>query len=292
MALKAKDGNFLKQYPNVERYVYEGLNPFIEQNKGSYVAIDDVTGFLWNIIKNNKQFIIPEMYDKFIMSSILDYKKAISNNYQKQNKQINQFLEKSDLLVFGLLSMKVKDDEDNILVNHSKRTGVYAYNICMGMGLSKENTESYTIGTELHDIGKIRTPNRILKSNLNLENAEWWIMKEHPSDGVEILEHMASLMGLEIDSIKDIIYNHHERWEGLGYPNNKSGEEIPLGARIAAIADGFDALTSKRPYRDALSVPDALNIMDKDGRYDPNALKIAKPILEKTYQHIQKQRLA
>ena len=120
----------------------------------------------------------------------------------------------------------------------------------------------------MHDIGKIGIPDYILTKPARLEREEWQIMKQHPVFGGEILgDHESELL----KTAWDIALCHHEKWDGSGYPAGLKGEEIPLSARIAAIADVFDALTSSRPYKDAWPVEEAsAHIIKQAGRdFDP-----------------------
>ena len=119
----------------------------------------------------------------------------------------------------------------------------------------------------MHDIGKIGIPDHILLKPGELTPDEWEVMKEHTVIGGEILGNSKSpylIMGAEI------ALNHHERWEGGGYPNGKRGEDIPLAARLMSICDSYDALRSKRPYKPAFDHLKSMNIiMHGDGRTKP-----------------------
>ena len=112
------------------------------------------------------------------------------------------------------------------------------------LGLPDQEIEYLRFGSILHDVGKIGIPESIVRSPKPLTPAEFRIIQKHPLKGVEILQ--------PITFIKDHMYlirNHHERWDGKGYPDKLAGDDIPLGAQIVAIADAFDAMTSSRPYR-------------------------------------------
>ena len=112
------------------------------------------------------------------------------------------------------------------------------------LGLPESEIEYLRFGSILHDVGKIGIPESIVRSPKPLTDAEFKIIQKHPLKGVEILQPIAF--------IKDHMYlirNHHERWDGKGYPDGLAGDAIPLGAQIVAIADAFDAMTSSRPYR-------------------------------------------
>jgi len=129
----------------------------------------------------------------------------------------------------------------------------------------------------LHDVGKWRTPNEILLKPAELTEAEWTIIKQHPKLGVEMLNPLLKDKGSNqyLKLVESVVLYHHERWDGQGYPEGLKGEEIPLSARIVALADMYDALTSLRSYRDALSHEEALeNIKKENYRFDPRIYNI------------------
>ena len=111
----------------------------------------------------------------------------------------------------------------------------------------QENIRPLIFGARLHDIGKIIVPDRILNKPDRLTSAEWQLMRKHPVAGATILKKISHLA----EAVPYVLY-HHEKWDGSGYPDGLSGKDIPLGARILALADVFDALTTTRPYRSGL----------------------------------------
>ncbi len=108
------------------------------------------------------------------------------------------------------------------------------------------------LAASLHDLGKLAIPEEILRKPAALNETERLVLERHPQIGYRMLE------SLGVDPIADWVLHHHERWDGSGYPNGLTGDEIPLGARIIFVADAFDAMTSQRVYREPLSEPDAL----------------------------------
>ena len=127
---------------------------------------------------------------------------------------------------------------------------VVAYSLLLGreLGLDSEALEGLALGATLHDIGKIGVPDQVLLKPGKLDDEEAAAMRRHPEDGAEIVSRIESLAG-----ILPIVRSHHERIDGRGYPDGLAGEAIPLAARIVAVADTFDAMTTSRPYRQALA---------------------------------------
>jgi putative nucleotidyltransferase with HDIG domain len=120
------------------------------------------------------------------------------------------------------------------------------------LGLDLDSIRTVELGAVLHDIGKVRVPESILKKPGELTEAEWEIMKTHPEVGERILKPIQSLQ-----SVVPIVRHHHERWDGNGYPDGLAGRTIPLGARIVAVCDAYRAMTEDRPYRKALAEAEA-----------------------------------
>lgn len=155
--------------------------------------------------------------------------------------------------------------------NHIERVACYSELLAEKAGLSPKLIKDIKNYSPLHDIGKIGIPHEILKKPGKLTDEEFTRMKEHVMIGEDLLAN-SSLPDVGVNIIK----YHHERWGGGGYPQGVKGEEIPIEARIVTIADVFDALTSKRPYKKPFTIEKALFIMTKDmyNHFDPNLLKI------------------
>lgn len=169
---------------------------------------------------------------------------------------------------------------------HVVRVGYYSRLVAAAMGLDAEFQETLFLAAPLHDIGKIAIPDRILQKRGPLSAAETAIMRRHCELGERILRGRAPFGPWRprplaapttpecnplLDKAAAIALAHHERWDGTGYPQGLSGSQIPLEARIVAIADVFDALTSDRPYRAAFARDEALGIIaqEKGGQFDP-----------------------
>ena len=139
---------------------------------------------------------------------------------------------------------------------HSERVRAWTIRICRQLGISESQIENISLGACLHDIGKVGIRDAILEKAGPLSTEEWQIMRSHSIVGVEILSPIQMLQ-----PILPIIRGHHERWDGKGYPDGIQGQSIPLGSRVIAVADTYDALVTDRPYRKGFSRGKAREIL-------------------------------
>lgn len=144
------------------------------------------------------------------------------------------------------------DLRDSQTAGHSRRVAAYATKIAKELGGNQEEIRTIARGAWLHDIGKLGTPDAILLKPGALTEDEWLIMRRHVETGYDLVKRIPFLA-----DAAEIVLTHHERWDGSGYPRGLKGTEIPFGARIFAVADTVDAMTSDRPYRPALTFEDA-----------------------------------
>ena len=168
------------------------------------------------------------------------------------------------------VAAEFKDEDTG---SHVSRIGSYCGLIARELNLAEDDVNVLRQASPMHDIGKIGIPDSILLKPGKLNAEEWEIMKTHTIIGAQILDNSDSPL-LHVGKI--IALSHHEKWDGHGYPYGLRGEQIPLPGRICAVADVFDALTSKRPYKEPYSNDEALKIM-RDGRgthFDPRILDI------------------
>ncbi|MGZ4274571.1 MAG: HD-GYP domain-containing protein, partial [Solirubrobacteraceae bacterium] len=153
---------------------------------------------------------------------------------------------------------------------HSRRVARYATMIAERMGLPAEEVDRIRTAAAVHDVGKVRTPIEVLHKPGRLTDEEYAVIKAHPVDGARLVEALGD------DRLAAIVRHHHERLDGRGYPSGLSGAAIPLGARIVAVADTFDAITSARPYRPASPHRKALDILTKEAgtQLDADAVRV------------------
>jgi len=157
------------------------------------------------------------------------------------------------------------DSRDAYTGSHSDRVASLSAQIAGHLGLSADEIELTRLAGSLHDLGKLAIPEEILRKPASLTDAERLVLERHPQIGYRMLE------SLGVDPIADWVLHHHERWDGRGYPDGLAGERIPLGARIIFVADAFDAMTSDRLSRPALTVNDAVAEMERCAgtQFDP-----------------------
>ena len=175
-----------------------------------------------------------------------------------QRARLDEELKESYVSSVGAL-VKAIEEKDTYTKGHSERVSTIVVQMAGVLGLAQGEVEYLRLGSILHDVGKIGIPESIVRSPKPLTKAEFRIIQKHPLKGVEILQ--------PISFMRDHMYlirNHHERWDGKGYPDGLAGEAIPLGAQIVAIADAYDAMTSSRPYRRGMPPKQALREIQKN----------------------------
>ena len=193
-------------------------------------------------------------------------------NSTKMNTSENQScLEFSKVLAYTL------EEKDPYTSGHSERVCYYSDFISKRLSLSPKDRHEIQIASYLHDIGKIGISNRFINKKGTLSPTEWAIIKQHTKKSIELL------VPLNLSSnILSYIQHHHERFDGTGYPDGLVGDQIPLGARIIAISDAYDSMTSDRPYRKPLPNGEAKNEMMKYAgkQFDPHLISIFLELLK------------
>jgi len=172
-------------------------------------------------------------------------------------------------------AIEYRDSETGL---HIIRMSHYSACLASKLGFTKKECEMVLAATPLHDIGKIGIPDNILLKPGKLTPPEWTIMKTHTTIGGELLDGSGSKL---LTLAKEIALTHHERWDGLGYPNGLKEEKIPLIGRICGLCDVFDALTTKRVYKNAWPVEEAIEEINREdgSHFDPKVVKAFNEIL-------------
>ena len=239
----------------------------------------------------------------FTAHAILDW----PGNYMEQANQLGEL---ASFWVVGLIPGYLFDRQRSLLVSlakaneetllalvssldmrekntrlHSQRVRDYTQLLANKYGVPEADRRVIGLGALLHDVGKIAVPDHILLKPGTLSDDEWMEMRKHPLEGYKLLQ--------KIDFLRDaaeIVYAHHEWYDGTGYPRGLARENIPLGARLFMVADVFDALISARPYHEALSYNEALEIMrkDKGTHFDPSVLELFQKVDPAEWESIQR----
>ena len=199
-----------------------------------------------------------------LLHRFLKYIEALKQSYSEQMEGV----------VRGVIAtLELKDPYTR---GHSERVADYAMSLAKATGkFKKSELTSFYYACLLHDIGKANIPDSILAKNGRLTDEEYAIIKTHPVVGAEAIREVEGIA----DNL-DVIYHHHERWDGKGYPDGLARENIPLSARITAVADAFDAMTSSRSYRPALPFKEAYKriLAGEGSQFDPQLINIFKQI--------------
>jgi len=217
--------------------------------------------------------------------------KAVADFFKNENKYLEQEIKRrthdieaiQEVTIVMMASLAETRDQET--GNHIARTQHYVRLLAEYLAAQRRHAadlDAYTIemmfkSAPLHDIGKVGIPDSVLLKPGKLNDKEWEIMKTHAKIGKDSIEHAEDLLGRPVDFLrfaKEIAYSHHEKWDGSGYPQQLAGEQIPLSARLMALADVYDALRSRRVYKAAMSADDAATIIlqGRGNHFDPDVV--------------------
>ena len=237
----------------------------------------DIQGYCEKSDRFDQLLLLVESGIKAIsqMNLIKDINVELKDTYEKLEKAYMESIEVLRLTV---------EAKDTYTRGHSDRVSAYSVLIGEKLGLPEEDINTLRIGGLFHDIGKIGVPDSILLKESKLTDDEYSEIKNHPSIGAHILSNATIFK----DALP-IVKHHHERYDGKGYPGKLKGEEIPYLARIAAVADSFDAMTSKRTYRNSLSLDIVKEEIEKckGTQFDPKIADVFLDILNNDYGKIE-----
>ncbi|NPA26976.1 MAG: HD domain-containing protein [Chloroflexi bacterium] len=227
----------------------------------------------WGVLElfSRQPFLDPDEIETLAQALGAQFAIALDNAHllNELRKALKEVSDAYDRTIEGWVQMLDMRDEET--EGHTQRVARMAVALAEAMNFSEEELQHVRRGALLHDIGKISIPDRVLRKPGPLTAEEWEIMRQHPQRAYEILSSIEYLR-----PALDIPYAHHERWDGSGYPRGLKGEEIPLPARLFAVVDVYDALTSNRPYRKAWPKEKALKfIASKAGKwFDPEVVRV------------------
>jgi HD-GYP domain-containing protein (c-di-GMP phosphodiesterase class II) len=178
------------------------------------------------------------------------------------------------------------DNRDPCTRDHSKRVLRWTQELLREMHVPRQETQVIALAARTHDIGKIGLPEEILHKHGKLTPAEWTVVEQHPGIGAQALSTPPGFSPRQVRHMPyaraaAIVRHHHERWDGKGYPDRLAGPDIPFGARVIAVVDSFDAMTSDRPYRRAMSVERAAGVLSagRGTQWDPEIVNAFLGIL-------------
>lgn len=246
--------DFLEKYqiPYNEISISAGVASYPSPAQSIYVLVKMADQELYNT-KNFSQNKIGQYF-----SVLHDLRSEINNSEE-------------ELAKFAKLMLVIINAKDKYTYYHTENVVKFSTSLANAMGLSTEEIKLIALGATLHDIGKVEVEKNILTKNGPLTEPEWRVIKQHPIWGAEMMALLKELNGVEL-----LVRHHHERFDGKGYPDKLSGSNIPIGARIIAVADSFDAMTTNRPYKKALTIPEALLELEKNSgtQFDPEIVKV------------------
>lgn len=212
--------------------------------------------------------------------------KPISSAIVKARVKTHLSLVQADELLDSRLQVvqrlgRAAEYKDNETGMHVMRMSHYAKELALAYGLTEQQSEILLHAAPMHDIGKIGIADSIMLKPGKLTEEEFTTMKQHPEIGAEIIGDCGDSLLLKV--AKSVSLTHHEKWDGSGYPNGLAGEDIPIEGRICALADVFDALTSKRPYKEAWNVEDTITFLQsqKGKHFEPKLVDLLIAILPK-----------
>jgi len=212
-----------------------------------------------------------------------EYQANLEHKVREQTEVIRTVMGEINLAYEHTLAALIRalDAREKEVGSHSERVMAYARHLAEAAGIDERGRSILAKGALLHDIGKIGVSDNILLKPAKLDAAEWEIMRQHPAVGYEILNGIRYFEGAA-----DLVLAHHERYDGAGYPNGLKGEAIPVSARIFALVDTLDAMTSDRPYRKALSFQAVLDeaVRCSGQQFDPKLVEVFLRIPKESWE--------
>ena len=203
-----------------------------------------------------------------VLNEELKHKIALLEQSSAEAQQLNQKLQEVTVQTIQTLGELV-EGRDAGTAGHCERLSKYALAIAQELGLSEEQREALHYGAYMHDIGKVWIPDSILLKPGRLTSEEYEYMKQHVIFGWKVMSNMSAMEETAL-----IVRHHHEHYDGAGYPDGLAGEQIPITARVLALVDVFDALLTRRPYKEPYPLDEALELIRREtgSHFDPKVV--------------------
>lgn len=216
-------------------------------------------------------FLLASLLTLFAGGALFVLYRALVEQVRLREKAERRLATHSEVLALAL------DARDRYTGSHSERVVELCSAVGERLDLTSEELSQLELVARMHDIGKLAVPDAILNKQGPLDEGEWAVMREHPVWGEELLRRIPGL-----DEIATMVRAEHERWDGRGYPDGLAGEEIPLASRIVLACDAFHAMTSNRPYRQAMSLEKAVSELaaNAGSQFDPRVVATLLEVLE------------
>ncbi len=235
---------------------------------------------IYFVVKRAVGFHQLKLANKKLMKELGEENIILENKVEERTRHLRKLyhdMQSAYMATVKALAQAI-DAKDHYTHSHSEHVTKYAVAVAKEMEFSIRETDILREACQLHDLGKIGIHDYILNKSDELTEKEWDEIRLHSLRGAEILEPLTFL-----DGVITLVRQHHERYDGTGYPNGLKGEEIELGARIIAVADAFDAMISERPYRKAYSKEYAVSKLKENGgtQFDPEVVKVFLKALKK-----------
>ncbi len=239
----------------------------------------------------NIKLAVEKAFEKYELRCLKDdYQLHLEELVAERTAELDKALEEIEMSYRSTLKALVQALETRDFETHGHSERVVTYSLRLGheLGLEKEAMRDLELGALLHDIGKIGVPDAILRKPAKLTEDEWEKMKLHPMHGKKILRNISFL-----DGASKIVAQHHEKWDGSGYPFGLRGEDVDLGARIFAVVDAFDAMVSDRVYRKGCSYEAAVEEMERCAgtQFDPMTVEAFKNIPKEDWEILRERSL-
>jgi response regulator RpfG family c-di-GMP phosphodiesterase len=231
------------------------------------------------------------LHKKKLEREVMEYRLRLEEMVSERTEQLQSALRQTERSYEDTLEAlgAAIDLRDSPTAGHSRRVFLYSMELAKSIGGLEQQLRTMAMGAWLHDIGKLAIPDRILLKPGPLLDHEWQVMRRHARIGYELVKSISFLAGAA-----EIVLTHHERFDGSGYPQGLSAEEIPFGARIFAVADTLDAMTSDRPYRAALPLQSARDVIERGSGtlFDPLVAAAFLRVSNQTWEVIARETVA